>query len=272
MVRAARITAVAVMALAAKSLPGRCAAAAVTLDVTADSAAGFIVSVGGRPWLISAPSTLFAGRADHPVHLQSSGPAAGTDALGAYQADTWIGSAGGIPVEAAIRQYPARGAVTFDIRLPNGANSTQRKPFNISVYGHPGQVPPMLDFPAFSWSRQPSTGSEEGAERDAAPADLGLFTIGGDQIGQATLSWGDGTCGPPPHHHQCAPQPSNLGRSAGPFLLFEDPRDAAVAICPLTHFHTATSFYDSSLQKWQWGPSGELTSLPPGFTHRCVSR
>ena len=146
----------AVMALAAKSLPGRCAAAAVTLDVTADSAAGFIVSVGGRPWLISAPSTLFAGRADHPVHLQSSGPAAGTDALGAYQADTWIGSAGGIPVEAAIRQYPARGAVTFDIRLPNGANSTQRKPFNISVYGHPGQVPPMLDFPAFSWNVSPA--------------------------------------------------------------------------------------------------------------------
>jgi hypothetical protein len=56
-------------------------------------------------------------------------------------------------------------------------------------------------------------------------------------------------------------------------LLFEDPRDAAVAICPLTHFNTATSFYhyDSpSLQTWQWGPSGELTSLPPGFTHRTL--
>jgi hypothetical protein len=186
-----------------------------------------------------------------------SAPTSGTDALGAWQADTFAGSAGGVQVEAAIRRYSARGAVTFDITLPHGATATQRAPFNISLYGHPGHVPPMLDFPAFSWG-------------GASAAELGVFTIGGDQIGQAHLSWGDGKCGQPPR--ECA-QPSNLGRSAGPALLFEDPRKVAVAICPLTHSHTATNFFhfeSPALQKWQWGPSGELSSLPKGFTHRTL--
>jgi hypothetical protein len=126
---------------------------------------------------VSTPSTLFANRAEHPVALKlGSGPASGTDALGPWQADTYTGSAGGIRLEAAIRRYPARGAVTFDITLPDGANSTQREPFNTSVYGQPGQVPPMLDFPAFSWGGKPAPDAS-GTATSAPMAELGVFNL-----------------------------------------------------------------------------------------------
>jgi hypothetical protein len=53
-------------------------------------------------------------------------------------------------------------------------------------------------------------------------------------------------------------------------VLFSDPRAAAVAVCPLTHFAAAVSHLNTSTQVWGWGPSGELKSLPSGFTQRTL--
>lgn len=218
----------------------------VDVSTTSDGGCGFTVSVAGRPWLVSTTSSLFAGHAEHPVALGSHRKTTGADELGSWAADLFTGTAGGTRVSAAVRHYA--GFATFDVTLPDGASGTQRSAFNVSVRDLGGAVAPVIDFPSFDF-----------ADNASALPSLGALTIQGDQIGTTPWTWGSE-----------GQLPGNSGRGGGPFVLFDDPRNAAVAICPLTHFHTAVSHLDGAKSAWRWGPSGELTSLPPGFTHRTL--
>eukprot|EP01043_Picozoa_sp_COSAG02_P039416 COSAG02_NODE_3110_length_7343_cov_14.255936_3_plen_491_part_00 len=205
----------------------------------------FTVSVGGRPWLVSAANnSLFVGHSEHRLEFSSHRTDTGVDVLGSWAADLFTGTAGDTRVSAAVRHYA--GFATFDVTLPDGANGTRRSGFNVSVRDFGGAVAPVIDFPSFDYAANAS-----------ALSSLGALTIQGDQIGMTPWTWGSE-----------GQHPGNGGRGGGPFVLFEDPRNAAVAICPLTHFHTAISHHDGAV--WSWGPSGELTSLPAGFTHRTL--
>ena len=207
----------------------------------------FTVSVGGRPWLVSATyNSLFVGHSEQQLEFSSHRTDTGVDSLGSWAADLFTGTAGGTRVSAAVRHYA--GFATFDVTLPDGASGTQRSGFNVSIRDFGGAVPPVIDFPSFDYATNAS-----------ALPNLGALTIEGDQIGMTPWTWGSE-----------GQLPGNGGRGGGPFVLFEDPREAAVAICPLTHFHTAVSHLDEAASVWRWGPSGELQSLPTGFTHRTL--
>ena len=225
------------------------AAGAAALSVATTPGGAFTVLVGGQPWLASVPSSLFAGGADHAVQLGNRAPSSGADALGAWEAETWSGAAAGVRIEVAVRVYAAIGAVTFDVALPDGAQSTQRAAPNTTAWLDYGDAAPIIDWPAFAWS-------------DGQP-DLGFLTIIHDQVGDAVWSW-----------RSEGGQPPSAGRGSGPVVVYADPRAAAVAICPLTNFASAVNFVNASAGAapiaWRWGPSGELTSLPPGFAHRTL--
>ena len=61
--------------------------------------------------------------------------------------------------------------------------------FDTSVHD-PGKVPPVVDFPAFWWGGGPAPPLlSAAAPSNATPVELGLFSIQGDQIGGAELSW-----------------------------------------------------------------------------------
>ena len=64
--------------------------------------------------------------------------------------------------------------------------------------------------------------------------------------------------------------PPSAGCGGGPFVLYEDPRLAALALSPLTNFAAAVSYFNASSGAWRWGPSGEVAALPPGFAHRTL--
>ena len=220
-------------------------AATQRLSVTTSESGAFAVFVDGAPWLSSAPSSLFASGAERPVLLGNRTTTYGTDALGAWEAQTWSGAAGGTRVQAAVRLYAGRGAVTFDVMLPDGAQGTQRAAPNTTEWLAYGDAAPIIDFPSFAWGGE---------------GDLGFMTTGGDQIADAAWSWRSEGGLPP-----------SAGRGSGPFVVYIDPRAAAVAICPLTNFAAAVSFFNTSApDAWRWGPSGKLTSLPPGFVHRTL--
>eukprot|EP01043_Picozoa_sp_COSAG02_P056001 COSAG02_NODE_6577_length_3484_cov_1.829542_3_plen_511_part_00 len=210
------------------------------LSITIADNGSFAIRVAGHehPWLTSAPSMLET----RPLLLTERRKLSGTDELGAWKADVFA-AAGDTRVEAMIRQYPGRGVITFDITLPDGARNAQPTKFNVSLRESSG--PPMLSFPAFAWTN------------NSLLPELGLMTIQGDQIGTTPQTWGSE-----------GERPSNVGRAGGPFVIFADPRDQAVAICPLTHFSAAVSHLDADT--WRWGPSAEIESLPPGFTHRTL--
>ena len=224
--------------------PALAAAEPPRLSVTVADDGSFTVGLGsgGKPWLASAPSTLGA----RSLVLGERRELSGTDELGAWEADAFMSTtAGDTRVEALIRRYPSRGAITFDITLPDGARNVRPTPFNVSLRETAG--PPMLSFPAFAWANSSSLLPE-----------LGLMTIQGDQIGITPQTWGSE-----------GQRPANVGRAGGPFVLYEDPRKAAVALCPLTHFSAAVSHLGTD-DTWRWGPSAEITSLPAGFTHRTL--
>ena len=92
------------------------------LHATATASGGFSVSVAGKTWLASAPSSLFVGGTERPLALGGRRAASGTDSLGSWEADLFSGMAGGgTRVEAAVRRYAGIGAVTFEVTLPDGA-------------------------------------------------------------------------------------------------------------------------------------------------------
>ena len=129
--------------------------------------------------------------------------------------------------------------------MPDGATGTQRASPNTTNWLSYGDVPPIVDFPSFSW------GESEG--------DLGFLTISGDQVADAVWSWSSEGGLPP-----------SAGCGGGPFVLYEDPRLAALALSPLTNFAAAVSHFNASSGAWRWGPSGEVAALPPGFAHRTL--
>ena len=223
------------------------AAPAPRLTAATDSDGTFSVSVGsGHPWLASVPGALYTGGADRAMVFKNRTTASGADALGAWEADLFTGLAGGIRVEAAVRTYAAIDAITFDITLPDGANRTQRSQFNTSVLSNGGDAAPSLSYPAFSWSGSASR-----------LPDMGLLTIAGQMTQDDAFGWlSQGF------------RPANIGRASGPSVVYEDPQEVALAICPLTHFHAAVQHSDAG--GWRWGPSGELAALPAGFTHRTL--
>jgi len=226
--------------------PGALAAPA-QLSVETTPSGAFTLLVDGRPWLASAPSALFAAGAERALQLGNRSASAGADALGAWTAETWTGAAGGTRVEAAVRVYAARNAATFDVTLPDGARGTQRAAPNTTGWLEYGDAPPVVDFPAFAWG-------------DALLPDLGLLTIAHDQVADAAWSWRSEGGLPP-----------SAGRGSGPFVVYGDPRATAIAISPLTNFAAAVNFFNASAPSaWRWGPSGELTALPPGFSHRTL--
>eukprot|EP00039_Didymoeca_costata_P021206 m.343770 g.343770 ORF g.343770 m.343770 type:complete len:809 (+) comp23276_c0_seq1:128-2554(+) len=215
------------------------------LNVKVGDNASFTVNVNGDIWFESIRSSLYVSGMEHSLEFNSRIQTHGSDQLGAWTADEFHGVAGHTRIQVAIKVYNSK-LVTFDITLPDGATHTQRQAFNIST-PDAGNTPPSLDFPSFRWDN----------ETNSMLPKLGLLTIQGDQLGYTPWTWGSE-----------GQVPSNVGRASGPFIVFEDPRDIALAICPLTNFHVATSHLDT--KAWRWGPSGELLEFPAGFIHRTL--
>ena len=69
-------------------------------------------------------------------------------------------------------------------------------------------------------------------------------------------------------------RPSNVGRASGPSVLYEDPTEMALAVCPLTHFHAAVQHYNGTAGTWGCGSRRRdcHSAAPPSTYSRCFNR
>jgi hypothetical protein len=200
------------------------------------------------------------------VHNHTKAAAGSSAALGDWTGDLFACTAGSVRINLSVKTYRSHiDVATFEVSLPDGANGTRCRLEGClpnttgSDYLNSGSAPPIVGFPSFTLD--PSV---------SKLVELGKLTIAGDQIGSD--SWGYG--GLPPAK----------GRAGGPYALFEDATAEVAILSPLDHFAASVNHAgadggatganawaaaakgEEGVRVWSWGPSGEIASLPPGFT------
>jgi hypothetical protein len=225
------------------------------------------VSVGGELWLVSAPLAVYA---EHQwLHLRPTSPApmhgSGSDAIGAFTSTsvTWEAtpatatatSAGSstattVPIVTSFREYRAAEppAIVFSLRYPAGASGT-------NMTAAAGTAQHSASFPAFVHSAKlPGLGFRSWSGNMCAD-DSGVLPLNFSQVvGTAAVS----------------------SLANGPMALYETHDGDCVFLSPHSNFmteqHSGTVRSGSADDEpgLSFGPGGELTSLPPGFTQETI--
>eukprot|EP00937_MAST-01D_sp_MAST-1D-sp2_P000149 g149.t1 len=193
---------------------------------------------------------------------------AGSDAFGAFAATTlrWLATASSGAVArfaTTFRVYGSGRAIAFEQSIPAGAWGTAYR--NATLYDRGVTlVEPFLHFPAFK-ADGPDAASDDVFARGA-----GWTTWQGTQISRGFLPAGAG-----------APPADKLGLDSGPVVVFEtQAQDAgqastydAAMLAPVSHFKGAVqvrSTQDGGAGDWVAGVSGEVQSVPAGYSHATM--
>ena len=191
----------------------------------------------------------------------ASHPAAGSDRFGSYTKVTvpWLAtSSQGATTRFAtsFRTYSDGRTLVFEQGIASGAKRTNHKnvSFADGVHGELASLEPypFLQFPSFNVTHR----------------DNSIFT--GPHPAAFTTWQGTMVLGHGPFTG--APCSADLGLSGGPVVVFDGLENGgenhAVVISPASHFKGATMLRWGD--DWTIGMSGEITEVPPGFTHETI--
>eukprot|EP01050_Picozoa_sp_SAG11_P005528 SAG11_NODE_393_length_9833_cov_34.748458_3_plen_354_part_00 len=210
---------------------------------------GYSVLVDGAVWLTSSNSTnvVWVDTAERLLCL--TGPAApaktaGADAMGPFESTSFSWDAGGIPISTQFREYKSADppAIVFALSYPRGAPRTNRPD---------GDSTPSASFPAFA-------------------------SEGGKLPGLGYRSWSGNMCADmasvlPLNYSQVVGGAAINSIANGPMALYSSHDGPCIFLSPHSQFmteqHRATP---GPLGSLFFGPGGELTSLPEGFTQETV--
>ena len=221
----------------------------ISIDTTQLSAGLYTLSLDGREWLTSSPGGIEVFLEGAWRTVKPTGNAqrfSGQDAIGAFNAtrQAWLSVSASLTT--TIRQY--RNAVVFALSYPAGARNTSAlQQSSLPPFHAHGLAQPSANFPAF-------------AVHDAGtlPGSAGYRSWQGDFSVDV--------------HAPSLAAVVDQSYSAGPIVLFDQFDGSTLVLSPLNHFlteaHTVQAGrFNTSIS---FGPGGELTELPPGFTQEVI--